>query len=211
MFGIRRVVQCNATRRLIHTSVRAHAPNQDHMMDDMMIPGQYLKYFKSRSRSSKKPDDKLSRPAATIMALERVRTVRARTPSEADKAPSRQQMQMATRIRRGINNMYAIEPLPTALVTPTWIQIRDIKVARNLRTCSIWYEPLSAKKHERGEVFRAMSQHALRLSNLIRVHSGAHHVESIKFIPDTRTHELEKIYDALAAEEEKEGKGKGGE
>lgn len=61
---------------------------------------------------------------------------------------------------------------------------------------------------EQGEVFRAMNQHALRLSNLIRVHSGAQQLETVKFIPDTKTHELERIYDALAAEEEKEGKGK---
>ncbi|KAI8061048.1 hypothetical protein BC940DRAFT_322817 [Gongronella butleri] len=117
---------------------------------------------------------------------------------EYDAAPTVSQERMAQRIHRALHTVYAVEPLPTHLVTQTAMTIRDIKVARNLRACRIFYEPTSTNKAEQARVEKAMDQHGLLLAKLVKEHALLRRPISIKFaLASEEKRRLDDIYDQL--------------
>jgi ribosome-binding factor A len=112
------------------------------------------------------------------------------------------QERLAERLQRAISTMYSTEVMPSQWVTLNHLQIRGVKVSRNLRKCQVLYEPSSTIKKERGNVHRALQDYTHLLNSMIRTHAHLKRPLSIKFVPDTQAKELEDIFNKISAEEQ---------
>ncbi|KAI9496795.1 hypothetical protein BDB00DRAFT_73253 [Zychaea mexicana] len=192
------------------TTQEQFATMEKQILDEYMIPGKFLRYFKAQKKLQKSlatASTDTSTAAASISAgLDHVHKKSARSINmdETDSAPTVAQQRLAQRIQRGLTKVFAIEPLPTRWVTPSYVSIHTVKASRNLRKCQILYEPATEKKHERGHVHRALQTHASCLEQLIRVHAGLQRPVSIKFVSDTQTSELDAIFKKISAEGEEQ-------
>ena len=127
--------------------------------------------------------------------------------NEFDSAPNIAQQRLSERLQRAISTMYSMENMPSQWVTPGFVDIRGVKVSRNLRKCQILYEPSSTIKKERGNVHRALLDYTHLLSNMIRNHAQLKRPLSIKFVSDTNAKELEDLFEKLSVlEKEQEEK-----
>ncbi|CDS10185.1 hypothetical protein LRAMOSA02862 [Lichtheimia ramosa] len=113
------------------------------VLDEYMVPGQYLRYFKTTRRKKRSLES-----SPTAATFDKVYKESARSMHENDSAPTTTQQHFAQRIHRGINNMYSYESLPRWL-TPSNVGIQAVKVGRNLRKCQIFYEAKGSSKEER--------------------------------------------------------------
>ncbi|SAL98920.1 hypothetical protein [Absidia glauca] len=179
------------------TAVRKPQLNQ---VSDVMIPGQYLRYFKPKK--TQRPIDSTQREAwhhDPSRHLE-LYTETARPLHEGDATSTITQERLAQRIHRALSTVYSLEDLPTLLITPAHFTLRQVKVSRNLKKCQIFYEPTSTVKKERGDVHRALISYSPMLSTLIKNHGQLRRPLSIKFVADTKSKELEAIYNQLEQE-----------
>ncbi|KAI8384189.1 hypothetical protein BD560DRAFT_431430 [Blakeslea trispora] len=172
------------------------------IINDYMIPGPALKFFKTKR--TKKPREELGTNLLSRQSLEQIYTAPARSIkyNEFDSTPTVVQERLAERIQRAITTMYSVEALPTQWITPSHVLIRGVKVSRNLRKCRVLYEPLSAKKKERGHTHRSLQEYTPLLNTMIRSHAQIKYPLSIKFIPDTESKELEDIFKQISSEQE---------
>ncbi|ORX44788.1 hypothetical protein DM01DRAFT_1340305 [Hesseltinella vesiculosa] len=171
---------------------KARKPQLDHV-SDIMIPGQSLHYFRPHKVKT----------AHAILPHEQhleVHKESSRPMYEYEAAPTLSQERMASRIHRALSTVYAVEPLPSPLITQAYLSLLDVKVSRNLRKCHVFYEPLSTSKAERGHVHRALIEHQDLLNKLIKQHAQLRKPIMVKFISDTQTKELKAIYDQLEKE-----------
>ncbi|KAG0183216.1 hypothetical protein DFQ28_000087 [Apophysomyces sp. BC1034] len=163
----------------------------------MMIPGQYLRFFKDKNKDKpKQPENDSSIGFDQIYT----KAPRSFSHSEFDSTPTNTQERMAERINRALSMVYSVESLPTHLITPSAMKIHSIKVSRNLRRCQIAYVPLPTKAEQRGKVHRAIQKYADLLSSLIRTHGQIYRPLSIKFVADTQAKELDTLYEKISAE-----------
>ncbi|KAI8384311.1 uncharacterized protein BYT42DRAFT_256672 [Radiomyces spectabilis] len=174
-------------------SMPSSSGTKQQLPDDIMIPGQFLRFFKQKKPKTWTPEKN------TSVSLHR-QGARALNHNEFDSTPTVMQARMAQRIQRALLTMYATEALPTALITPQHLKIHDIKVSRNLRKCRILYDPIDSNKTKRGNVHGALIDHAVRLEALIRFHGQLHRPVSIKFVPDTDKKQLDQIFEQLSLE-----------
>ncbi|KAI7906916.1 uncharacterized protein BX663DRAFT_121684 [Cokeromyces recurvatus] len=200
------------TKRFI--SVSARIPNKwtkpsryssenQHILDNFMIPGPALKYFKTKADKRRQGDDNktIAERASTIKNLY---TTPAKPISfnEFDATPTIAQDRLAKRIQRAILTVYSTEDFPTQWITPSQVNIHGVKVSRNLRKCQILYEPISTKKGERGNVHRAL-KHYTHLLNMM-IQRQLRQPISVKFVPDVHTKEIEALFEKISNEIEKE-------
>ncbi|KAI9024923.1 hypothetical protein CLU79DRAFT_834054 [Phycomyces nitens] len=169
-------------------------------LGDVMIPGQYLRFFKPKKIRSRQID---SGPATGNLDQIYTQSARPLAANEFDSTPTISQERMADRIHRAIITMYSAESLPS-LVTTNSLTIQSVKVSRNQRKCHVYYDPISTVKTERGNVHRALQKHASLLNLLARSYAQLRRPMSIKFVPDRQTKELDDIFNRLEAELESE-------
>ncbi|KAI8338065.1 hypothetical protein BC941DRAFT_424510 [Chlamydoabsidia padenii] len=177
------------------TAARKPQLNQ---VKDVMIPGQYLRYFKPK-KSPLPLTERESWHHDPSRHLE-LYTETARPLNEGDAAPTITQERLAQRIQRALSTVYAMEVLPTLLITPAHLTIHQVKVSRNLKKCTIFYEPTSTVKKERGDIHRALTSYSPMLNTLVKKHARLRRPLSIKFVSDTQAKELEAIYNQLELE-----------
>ncbi|KAI8638839.1 hypothetical protein BD408DRAFT_435671 [Parasitella parasitica] len=179
-----------------------YSPQSQQILDDMMIPGPALRFFKTRIEKKGPERDNLANSAS----IERMYTTPARLVNfnEFDSAPNIPQQRLAERLQRAISTMYSIEAMPSQWVTPGYVFIRGVKVSRNLRKCRVMYEPSTTVKRERGNVHRALQDHTHLLGSMIRSHAQLRRPLSIKFVPDTQAKELEGVFEKIESSLTKE-------
>ncbi|ORZ15225.1 hypothetical protein BCR42DRAFT_452082 [Absidia repens] len=178
----------------------ARKPQLD-QVQDVMIPGKYLRYFKPKKNKSITPEHKEAWHHDSSRHLElHTETARPLQGHELDAAPTVMQERLAQRIHRALSTVYSVEVLPTPLITQAHLTLRHVKISRNLKKCYIFYEPTSPSKKERGEVHRALTSYLPMLNTLIKNHAQLRKPLSIKFVSDTQSKELDAIYDRLALE-----------
>ncbi|KAI8089186.1 uncharacterized protein BX664DRAFT_332380 [Halteromyces radiatus] len=168
-------------------------------VSDIMIPGQYLRYFKPKKTKSlqQQQQQQLNQSRHLDLYTETARPLHGH---EWDATPTITQERMAQRIQRALSTVYSMEVLPTPLITQEHLTLRGIKVSRNLKKCFIFYEPTSTIKKQRGQVHRALINYSPILNTLIKNHAQLRKPLSIKFVSDTQSKELEAIYDKLEQE-----------
>ncbi|KAG2220359.1 hypothetical protein INT45_010745 [Circinella minor] len=206
-----RSLSTRATKPPSNTTITAQeklSSMEKQILDEYMIPGKFLKYFKAKKKLQKslKATDMNNATHindASSVGLDHVykKSPRSINMDENDSAPTVAQQKLAQRIHRGLNKMFSIEPLPTRWVTSSYVSIHMVKVSRNLRKCNILYEPATEQKHEKGHVHRALQTHGNQLEQLIRAHAGLQRPVSIKFVSDTQTSELNTIFEKISAEQ----------
>ncbi|CEP13665.1 hypothetical protein [Parasitella parasitica] len=179
-----------------------YPPENQQILDDMMIPGPALRFFKAK-KAKKRPE---SCSLASSISIEKLYTTPARLVNfnEFDSTPNIPQQRLAERLQRAISTMYSIETMPSRWVTPGYVMIRGVKVSRNLRKCRVMYEPSTTVKKERGYVHRALQGHTHLLSSMIRNHAQLKRPLSIKFVPDTQAKELEDVFEQIESSLTKE-------
>lgn len=185
-----------------------YSPQSQQILNDTMIPGPYLRFFKAKKEKKRLDNGNLA--PSNAGALEQLYTSPARpiAYNEFDSAPTVAQGRLAERLTRAISTMYTIEVMPTKWVTLDHLTIRGVKVSRNLRKCQVLYEPTSTSKKERGNVHRALQDYTQLLGTFIRTNAQLKRPLSIKFVPDTQTKELEDIFNKIESEEGVEGETK---
>ncbi|KAL0091567.1 hypothetical protein J3Q64DRAFT_1724305, partial [Phycomyces blakesleeanus] len=165
-------------------------------LGDVMIPGQYLRFFKPKKIRSRPTE---AGPSTGNIDQIYTQSARPLAANEFDSTPTIAQERMADRIHRAIITMYSAESLPSLITTNSLI-IQSVKVSRNQRKCHVYYDPISTVKSERGNVHRALQKHANLLNLLARSYAQLRRPMSIKFVPDRQTKELEDIFNKLSAE-----------
>ncbi|KAI8979923.1 hypothetical protein BDB01DRAFT_836961 [Pilobolus umbonatus] len=187
------------TQPAFKKGIQRYTPQNMEILNDTMIPGPYLKYFKS-----KKPKNISGMESAEPARLTHLYTTPARSIhlNEFDSTPTITQERLAERIHRAITLMYSIESMPSKWISLEYLSIRSVKVSRNLRKCQIFYEPMSNSKSERGNTHRALQQYSHLLGSMIRTHAHLKRPLSVKFMSDTHTKELNAIYDQIQQEDE---------
>ncbi|KAI9486451.1 MAG: hypothetical protein EXX96DRAFT_43082 [Benjaminiella poitrasii] len=183
--------------------VPRYSHENQQILDNFMVPGPALKYFKTKTEKMKQEDNK---KIAQRPITEKLHTIPARPVhyNEFDASPTTLQDQLAKRIHRAILTMYTDEVMPNRWITPDQVTIRSIKVSRNLRKCQVLYEPTSIKKEGRGNVHRALKDYTHLLNTLIRRHAQLKQPISIKFVSDTHSRELEDLFKKISIEIEEQ-------
>ncbi|GAA5795078.1 hypothetical protein HPULCUR_000429 [Helicostylum pulchrum] len=189
-----------ATKEARPPKLPRYTPQNQQILDETMIPGPYLRFFKTKREKKRHEDGTLISPDTGALDLY-TSPARPINFNEFDSAPTIAQERLSERLNRAISTMYTMETLPTKWVTLDHLTIRGVKVSRNLRKCRILYEPTSTVKRERGNVHRALQDYTPLLNTLIRTHALLKRPLSIKFIPDTQAKELDDIFHRLEAEE----------
>ncbi|KAK4518331.1 Phospholipase [Mucor velutinosus] len=199
-----RFMSSAATKPKKQPKLPRYSPQNQQILDDMMIPGPALRFFKTKKERRRPNGDSLT----TSTSIEQLYTTPARLVNynEFDSAPNIPQQRLAERLQRAISTMYSTEVMPSQWVTPGHVTIRGVKVSRNLRKCRVLYEPSSTVKKERGNVHRALQDYTPLLSSMIRNHAQLKRPLSLKFVSDSQAKEMEDVFEKLMAMEKEKQK-----